>query len=239
MPFGQEFIFAISLAVIALMLARIAGDLDEVHRRRIFYAALVIFLYRASPGVGEGYRWFTIDVLGFDESFYGTLAQIGAALSLAGAWLFSDVITRKPVAKVLLWLTVIGTVLSLPSIGLALRVDQWTEATFGFGARTIAIIDAATSSPFAQLSMIPLLTLIAYYAPAGHRATWFALMASLMNLALVAGQLQTKYLNEVFVVGRGHYDELGPLLIWVVTLGFAIPIAAIVVLGRRVAKRPA
>ncbi len=26
-------------------------------------------------------------------------------------------------------------------------------------------------------------------------------MASLMNLALVAGQLQTKYLNEIFVVG--------------------------------------
>ena len=37
--------------------------------------------------------------------------------------------------------------------------------------------------------MIPLLTLIAYYAPAGHRATWFALMASLMNLALVAGPI--------------------------------------------------
>ena len=67
---------------------------------------------------------------------------------------------------------------------------------FGFGARTIAVIDAATASPFAQLSMIPLLTLIAFYAPPGHRATWFALMASFMNLALVAGQLQTKYLNR-------------------------------------------
>jgi hypothetical protein len=87
--------------------------------------------------------------------------------------------------------------------------------------------------------MIPLLTLIAYYAPAGHRATWFALMASLMNLALVAGQLQTKYLNEVFVVTRGHYDVLGPLLIWAVALGFVIPIAAIALLGRKVAKRPA
>ena len=40
-------------------------------------------------------------------------------------------------------------------------------------------------------------------------------MASLMNLALVAGQLQTKYLNEIFVVGRGQYAELGPLMITV------------------------
>ena len=53
--------------------------------------------------------------------------------------------------------------------------------------------------------MIPLLTLIAFYAPPGHRATWFALMASFMNLALVAGQLQTKYLNQIFVVERGAH----------------------------------
>ena len=53
MPFGQELIFAISLAVIALMLARIAGDLDEVHRRRIFYAALVIFSIAQVRGWGR------------------------------------------------------------------------------------------------------------------------------------------------------------------------------------------
>ena len=45
----------------------------------------------------------------------------------------------------------------------------------------------ATTSPFAQLSMIPLLTLIAIYAPEGHRATWFALMAlSLWGLMMTA-----------------------------------------------------
>ena len=68
---------------------------------------------------------------------------------------------------------------------------------FGFGARTIAIIDTATTSPFAQLSMIPLLTLIAIYAPAGHRATWFALMASLMNLALVAGRAADQIFERI------------------------------------------
>ena len=165
------------------------------HRKKILFAALVIFFYRATPGVGEGYRWFTIDVLGFDEGFYGTLAQIGAGLSLAGAWLFSDVITRQPIAKVLLWLTILGTILTLPSLALALRWDEWTEQMFGFGARTIAFVDTTVSSPFVELSMIPALTLVALNAPPGRRATWFALMASLMNVALVAGQLQTKYLN--------------------------------------------
>jgi hypothetical protein len=82
--------------------------------------------------------------------------------------------------------------------------------------------------------MIPLLTLIAFYAPAGHRATWFALMASLMNLALVAGQLQTKYLNQVFSVGRNDYGELGGLMIAVAVLGLLIPVGAIALFGRRV-----
>jgi hypothetical protein len=117
-------------------------------------------------------------------------------------------------------------------------VHHWTEATFGFGARSIAFVDAAASSPFAQLSMIPLLTLIAYYAPPGHRATWFALMASLMNLALVASQLQTAYLNDIFVVGRGHYDQLAPLLNWSVALGFIIPVAAIMLFGSRALRHP-
>ena len=128
LPFGQELIFLISVTIIGLMLARVAQDVDEQHRKKILFAALVIFFYRATPGVGEGYRWFTIDVLGFDEGFYGTLAQIGAGLSLAGAWLFSDVITRQPIAKVLLWLTILGTILTLPSLALALRWDEWTEA---------------------------------------------------------------------------------------------------------------
>ena len=87
--------------------------------------------------------------------------------------------------------------------------------------------------------MIPLLTLTAYYAPPGHRATWFALMASLMNIALVASQLQTKYLNDIFVVGRGHYAELGPLLISAVTLSFIIPVGTIVLFGKRAVRHAA
>ncbi len=231
--FGQEIVFLISLTVIALMLYRVAEDVDEIHRKRIFYAALVIFLFRASPGVGEGYRWFTIDALGFDEAFYGTLAQIGAGLSLAGAWLFSDVITRQPIAKVLLWVTIVGTILSLPSIALALRLDLWTEEMFGFGARTIALIDTTAASPFAELSMIPALTLVAINAPAGRRATWFALMASLMNVALVAGQLQTKYLNLLFHVDRGSYADLAALTIVAVAIGFVVPVAGILAFGKR------
>ena len=71
------------------------------------------------------------------------------------------------------------------------------------------------------------------HEPAGRRGTWFALMASLMNLALVAGQLQTKYLNWVFAVDRGQYSELPILVVTAVVIGFVAPLAVILLFGRR------
>ena len=234
LPLGQELVFVVSMGIVGAMLVRVTAELDHDTRMKIFYAAIIIFVFRASPGTGEGYRWFTIDVLGFDEAFYGTLAQIGAGLAMAGMWLLSDVITRKPVAFTLLWLTIVGTVLSAPNLILVYGLHEWTSEAFGIGARTIALLDTTIESPFAQLSMIPMLTLVAIHAPEGRRATWFALMASFMNLALVAGQLQTKYFNEFFDITRGNYETLGPLIVTVIAIGFVVPMTAILLLGRRV-----
>lgn len=233
-PYSQEWIFAVSMTVVCTMLYMITRDVEEKTRRAIFFTTIVIFAFRATPGVGDGYFWWTLDILKFDEAFYGHLRQTAAIIGLGALWLLAKPITEYKVTVILFWLAVAGFVLSGPNIALYYGIHEWTEAQFGFGARSIALIDAAASSPFAQLSMIPLLTLIAYYAPAGHRATWFALMASLMNLALVAGQLQTKYLNQIFTVGRGYYDELGILLITAAVLGFLIPVAAIAAFGRKI-----
>ncbi|MCC6779980.1 MAG: hypothetical protein IT537_25670 [Hyphomicrobiales bacterium] len=233
-PFGQEVIFTLSMAVICSMLVFVTRELEPSTRRAILFSSIIIFAFRAGPSVGDGYFWWTLDVLKFDEAFYGVLRQTSALIGLVAMWMFSKQLTEYSVTKVLLWLAIAGALLALPNVGLYYGLHHWTQETFGFGARTIAIVDAATTSPFAQLSMIPLLTLIAIYAPAGHRATWFALMASLMNLALVAGQLGTKYLNHIFVVQRGDYGELGALLITALVLGLAIPLTAIALFGRRV-----
>jgi hypothetical protein len=234
LPFGQELVFVLSMLVICTMLFFVTRELDAKTRRAILFASIIIFAFRATPSVGDGYFWWTLDVLKFDEAFYGSLRQTAAIIAIVAMWTFSKQLTEYSVSKVLFWLALAGAILSLPNISLFYGLHHWTEETFGFGARAIAVIDAAAASPFAQLSMIPLLTLIAFYAPAGHRATWFALMASLMNLALVAGQLQTKYLNQVFVVQRGEYSELGPLLIIAAVLGVILPIGAILLFGRRV-----
>jgi MFS family permease len=238
-PFGQEIVFIISMGVVCYMLVLVTAELDQSTRTGILYATVIVFAFRAAPTVGDGFFWWTLDELKFDAAFYGTLRQTGAILSIAVMWIFSRQLTEASVTKTLFWIAVAGTALALPNVALIYGVHHWTAEAFGFGARTIAFVDAAASSPFAQLSMVPLLTLTAYYAPPGHRATWFALMASLMNIALVASQLQTKYLNDVFVVGRGQYTELKPLLIWTVVLSFIIPVGAIALFGNRTVRHVA
>jgi hypothetical protein len=229
-PFAQEIVFAFSMAVVIWMLVRVTREVEHATRVRLALAAVIIFAFRAVPNVGAGYTWFAIDVLGFSEGFFGVLNQIGSGVALVALWLLADAITRRPVAQVLLWLTVLGTVLSLPAL---ILVFQW-YSLIGVSPHSVALFETVATSPFAQLSMIPLLTLIAIYAPAGRRATWFALMASLLNLALQASEMLTKYLNLIFHIERGSYANLPTLTVVAMVIGFVLPVTVILILGRRV-----
>jgi hypothetical protein len=234
MPYAQETIFVLSLGIILALIRLTIVDIDPETKRGIVYAAFLIFLFRTMPTFGPGAQWWQIDVLGFDPAFFGTLGQWSAAIGIIGTWLFSHTVNHRPIPVVLLWLTVIGPLLSVPTISMFYGLHEWTEQNFGFGARTIALVDASIVSPFLQLSAIPMLTLIAVHAPPGRRATWFALMASLMNLALQASGIATKYLNRAFVVERGEYDNLGILMITVTVISLALPLLAIGIVASRI-----
>ena len=59
-------------------------------------------------------------MLKFDEAFYGVLRQTSAVIAIVAMWALSKQLTEYSVSKVLLWLAIAGTVLSLPNIGLVL-----------------------------------------------------------------------------------------------------------------------
>jgi len=183
-----------------------------------------------------------IDLLKFDQQFLSVLSLIGSTLTLAGMFIFRRFMAERSIAYVVGFLTVIGTILTLPIVSMFYGLHEWTASvTDGIvDARFIALVDTALESPLGQISMIPMLAWIANSAPANLKATFFAVMASFTNLALSLSQLGTKYLNEVFVVTRevkdaasgatqtpADYSELGSLLIAQLLLGLALPFAAI------------
>lgn len=227
--YAEEIVFGVSLATLGFLISRLGITTT------LAFSAIVLFIFRATPGAGPGVGWWMIDVLNFDKAFQGTLAQIGSTLALAGLFFFRKYITEKPIGFTLAWLTAVGAVLSLPTIGLFYGVHEM----LGVSARTVALVDTTISAPIGALSMVPLLTLIARTCPAGNAGTWFALMASLMNLALSASALGTKYLNTVWVVARevknssgaivtaANYSNVGVLLITTWVIGLVVPLVVI------------
>jgi hypothetical protein len=137
------------------------------------------------------------------------------------------------------FLSLYGTVMSLPYLAMFHGFHEWTEATFGFGARTIAIIDTMADSPLGQVAMVPMLAWIAREAPQEQKATYFAVMAAFTNLALSGASLGTNYMNQIFTVERGNYGELGRLMITVNLIGLIVPIATVLLVNRWSVRRSA
>lgn len=232
MAYSQEIIFSVSLLLLCGLLWRILRSLSSEKVRLIIMTLAAIFIFRMVPSTGPGFTWFAIDQLEFNEMFIGTLQQISAITALALLWFGTRFIASQPIRLILIFLVLAETIISLPEITL---YYGWHEE-LGLSAQTVALWDTAAEGPLTHLSMIPMLAIIAFYAPEGNRATWFAVAASLMNLALTAKQLGVKYMYQIFPVERAsentsaNYEWLGHILITKLAIGFVLPLVAIIIL---------
>jgi len=243
--YAQEIVFAGSVGIILFLMKRLIRFLQPEKRLMIVGTAIIIFTFRAVPSPGPGLTWFEIDQLLFNEQFLSILSLIASILTLVGIILLRPFMANNSIARIIVILSIAGTVLFLPSIGMYYGLHEWTAAYSGgiVDAKFIAIINTAVESPLGQVSMIPLLAWIARNAPAHMKATFFAVFASFTNLALSASALGTKYLNEAFVVTRevkdkisdaiittADYSELGMLLITVLLITLVMPIGMVVII---------
>lgn len=241
-PYGQEIIFVGSMAIVTFLIARLTRDLEPQMRSTLVGTAIVIFVFRAIPSPGPGVSWWMIDELKFDQHFFSMLSLIASTLSLLGMFIFRRFMAERSIAYVVGTLTLFGTVLALPTIGMYYGLHHWTSAMTGgiVDARFIALVDAALESPLGQVAMIPMLAWIARSAPENLKATYFAVMASFTNLALSMSQLGTKYLNQIFTVTRevrnpatglvevaANYSSLGSILATSILIGLVLPFLAI------------
>ncbi len=241
-PYREEIVFIGSMSIVLFLMSRLIQELEPDKRLTLVGTAAVIFALRAIPQSGPGATWWMIDHLKFDQQFLSVLSLIGGTVALFGMFVFRRFMAERSITYIVGFLTVVGTILSLPIVGMFYGVHEWTAKLTGgvVDARFIALIDTALESPLGQISMIPMLAWIANSAPANLKATFFAVMASFTNLALSFSQLGTKYLNEFFVITRevqdqatgtvqtpADYSQLGELLITQVVIGLALPFSAI------------
>ena len=244
---NEEIVFTGSLAIVLFLMWQLTQSLSTRARKQLYGTAFVIFAFRAVPTTGAGETWWMIDALDFDQQFLSQLSLITSALTLLGMFLFRRFMAERSISYIIAVLTVALTFLYLPNIALFYGLHEWTAAHTGgiVDARFIALVDTALESPLGQIAMIPMLAWIAHSAPVQLKATYFAVMAAFVNLALSLSQLLTKGLNQSFTITRevrdaitgavtvpADYSELGGLLLTVMLLGLVLPLGAIFIAHR-------
>ncbi len=245
-PFSQEIVFLGSFSIIFYLLRTLSSQLDPVSKRMLIGTAIIIFVFRAIPGVGPGASWFEIDILKFDQEFLSLLGLIASILTIFGIFVLRPLMESASMSKLIIILSIAGAMFLLPSLGMFYGIHEFTsKLTNGVvNERFIAIFNTALESPLGQVSMIPILAWIAQSAPRHLKATFFAVLASFTNLALSASNLGTKYLNQIFEVTRevktntgevtklADYSELGILLLTVLLLTLILPILATIIIKK-------
>ena len=245
--YNQEVIFIGSMAIVIFLIGKLTRELDANARRTLVGTAIIIFVFRAIPTPGPGMTWWMIDDLKFDQHFFSILSLIGSVLTLGGMFIFRRFMAERSIAYVIGALTIAGTILALPFLGMFYGMHEWTAMVTGgiVDAQFIALVNTALESPLGQIAMIPMLAWIANSAPANLKATFFAVMASFTNLALSLSQLGTRYLNQIYTVTRevrdvstdqlqvaADYSQLGELIIVTIVLGLVLPFMAIFIVRK-------
>lgn len=246
-PLSQEIVFCGSLIIVIFLMINLLKKITPTIRNTIVGTALVVFMFRAVPGIGAGMGWFEIDILGFDQSFFSLLSLISSLLTMIGIIIFRKFMYENTIHKIIIYLSFLNAILLLPSLAMYYGLHEWTANITNdiIDAKFIAILNTALESPLGQVAMIPMLAWIAKNAPANLKATFFAVFASFTNLALSASNLITKYLNQIFVITRevkdklnsdilvnANYDELGLLIIIVILITFFLPYITVVLIQK-------
>jgi hypothetical protein len=96
--------------------------------RLIDWFAAFIFLLNSTPSTGSAWFFFYSSKppqgLGFSSEFLGTINVVGSVFNLAGVVFFQAVCKRMPFRPILLWGTIISTVLGLSNL---ILVFHWNR----------------------------------------------------------------------------------------------------------------
>ncbi|NCU75309.1 MAG: hypothetical protein EBW10_04730, partial [Candidatus Fonsibacter ubiquis] len=125
-PFAQEIVFIGSMSIVIFLMNKLMKEMPKNLSYTIIGTAIIVFIFRAMPGPGPGLTWFEIDVLKFDEQFLSAISLIASVLTLLGIIFLRSFMANNSIAKIVVILSIIGSVLFLPSVGMYYGLHLWT-----------------------------------------------------------------------------------------------------------------
>lgn len=191
----------------------------------IFYAALFLFLWRFTPSFGAPWEDFYINQLHIDPEKYGFFGIISYLGWFLGSMIYIRYLDKFNLKKLLTWTVILSGIVSFsqlliatPSLGE--NIGNWNIVKYFSLIITTPIYLLAYGSEFIKeslgqypiinlefslniflgilymVSFLPLQKLAALSTPKNFEGTNFAIMASVMNLGLMFGQVSGGMIYE-------------------------------------------
>jgi len=215
--FDQQFLFM--LATMAFLYFYVKKEVKIT--KEFAFACIAVFCFRVIPGVGEAYTWWLMNGLGAKEEYLSQLAIVANIATVGGLALMSRFITKAPLYKCLILLTILDVVLNAPSL---------LVYYFGYNYKYWLLFESSSSNLLASISMIPLHILLSKNAPIEGRLIYVAASASFVNLALSLGNIITKWANQLIVVTETNFENLGLLMLATMLVSIIFSVIGIVLL---------
>lgn len=208
-----------AVSPVAVLKKTFKGFWESATSRTIIFAALFLFIWRATPAAGKPFTYFLINDLRFDNTFLGVLGFTGGIGNIIGAFLFNKWFDKTQLRKLFFWTILIGSVVGLINLGFIFRLGPLGVQK---GLYVFAIISEFFLGAIFYISFLPLLKLAAIVCPKGIEATLFALLASIMNIGLAASTWFGAIIAKSLHVNQGNYINLHWLIIITTLSGLVV-----------------
>lgn len=182
---------------------------EAVSRPEIAYPCAFIFMLNATPATGASWFFFYTDVLHFDAEFLGTVNLVGSLCTLAGVVLFQSMLKDKPFRAILLWSTIVSTLLGLTQLILIFR---W-NVKWGIPDGAFCIGESAILSVIGWINTMPILVLASRLCPKGMEGTIYAFIMSVNNLGGIVGSQIGAVLTAMLGVTEHNLDNFWLLVL--------------------------
>ncbi|KAG1659431.1 hypothetical protein FOA52_001102 [Chlamydomonas sp. UWO 241] len=181
-----------------------AGLWSAIRQKQIFYPAIFVFLWQASPSCDSALFYFQTNELGFQPEFLGRVRLAGSIASLCGVALYNVYLKRVPLKKMLMWCLLLGVAFGSTTLILVSGFNR----TLGISDQFFVLGDSVMLTVLGQISFMPILVLAARMCPEGVEATLFATLMSILNGGGSVGAALGAALTSALGVTSDNFNNL-------------------------------
>jgi folate/biopterin transporter len=188
-------------------------------QKAIWMPTLFLFIWQCTPTADSAFFYFSTNELGFTPEFLGRVRLVTSLASLLGVWLFQRFLKTIPFRRILIWTTLLSSLLGLT----ALLLVTHTNRSLGIDDHWFALGDSLILTVMGQLTFMPILVLAARLCPPGIEATLFALLMSVLNLSGLVSKEGGAILTHILGITDTNFDKLW-LLVLISNLTSLLPL---------------